>query len=93
SQGGKNFSGGQRQRLTIARALVKEAGLLILDDALSALDFATEARIRSTLAQKSASVLLVSQRLASVLEADQIIVLNYGQVEAVGKHDELLAQS
>lgn len=93
SQGGRNFSGGQRQRLTIARALVKDAGLLILDDALSALDFATEARIRSQLAQKPATVLLVSQRLASVLDADQIIVLNYGQVEAVGHHEELLETS
>ena len=89
-QGGRNLSGGQRQRLAIARALVKDAEILILDDAASALDYATDAALRRALSSLSATVFVVSQRIASVRHADKILVMDDGRVTAVGKHDELL---
>ena len=91
--GGQNFSGGQRQRLTIARALVRQADILILDDASSALDFATDAALRQSLRNLSyrPTVLIVSQRTASIRHADQILVLEDGEAVGCGTHDELLA--
>ena len=90
-QGGRNLSGGQRQRLTIARALVRDPEILILDDSASALDFATDARLRRALKERkrSAAVFLVSQRAATVRQADKIIVLDDGQVAGIGSHEEL----
>ena len=90
-QGGRNLSGGQRQRLTIARALVRDPEILILDDSASALDFATDARLRRALRErkKGAAVFLVSQRAATVRQADKIIVLDDGKVAGIGPHDAL----
>lgn len=90
--GGKNFSGGQRQRLTIARALVKKPEILILDDSASALDFATDAALRRALREMDGktTVFVVSQRAASVMHADHIIVLDDGKVVGQGKHEVLL---
>lgn len=90
--GGKNFSGGQRQRLTIARALVGSPRLVLLDDSASALDFATDARLRAalrTLAPKTAS-LVVSQRVSAVMGADQVLVLDHGRVAGLGTHKDLV---
>lgn len=91
-QHGKNLSGGQRQRLTIARALVKKAKVLILDDSASALDFATDAALRSALRSLpwQPTVFIVSQRTASIMHADNILVMDDGKLVAQGKHDELL---
>ncbi len=92
--GGKNFSGGQRQRLTIARALVCDPDILILDDSASALDFATDAALRRALGElKDKTVFIVSQRASSVMNADKIIVLDDGECVAMGRHDELLTAS
>lgn len=91
-QEGRNLSGGQKQRLTIARALVKQAPLLILDDSDIALDLATGARLRQALASlKDVTKILVSQRASSIMQADQILVLDDGKLVASGKHEELLA--
>lgn len=91
SQNGKNFSGGQKQRLTIARALVRKPQILILDDSSSALDYVTDANLRRDIKQlKNTTVFVVSQRTASIMDADQIIVLDDGQVVGKGTHDELL---
>lgn len=92
-QGGKNLSGGQRQRLTIARAIVKKPNILILDDSASALDFATDAKLRMAIRdmENRATVFIVSQRAASIMYADKIIVLDDGQVVGMGTHEELLA--
>ena len=94
-QGGKNYSGGQRQRLTIARALVKNAPILILDDAASALDFATERRLREALRDLPARplVITVSQRASSVAACDRILVLEDGRVSAIGDHETLLQKN
>lgn len=90
-QGGKNLSGGQRQRLTIARALVKKPEILILDDSSSALDFATDAKLRKAIASiKDTSVIIVSQRTSSIKHADVIAVLDDGRLAGLGTHGELL---
>ena len=91
-QGGKNFSGGQRQRLTIARALVKKPEILILDDSASALDYATDANLRKSLKELnySPTVFIVSQRTSSIRHADKIIVLDGGKAVGIGTHDELM---
>ncbi len=91
-QGGKNLSGGQRQRLTIARAVVKKPEILILDDSASALDYATDAALRKSIRQmkNNPTVFIVSQRAASLMYADKIIVLDDGNVAGIGTHDELL---
>lgn len=91
-QGGKNFSGGQKQRLTIARALVTKPEILILDDSSSALDFATDAALRQALKDetKDMTVLMVSQRASSIKNADKIIVLDNGEIAGIGTHDYLL---
>ena len=90
-QGGKNFSGGQRQRLTIARALVKKPEILILDDSASALDFATDARLRKALREQTQkmTVFIVSQRASAIRHADQILVLDDGRLAGKGTHEEL----
>ncbi len=92
AQGGGNFSGGQRQRLTIARALVKDPEILILDDSASALDFATDANLRMAIKElpSNPTVFVVSQRTASVMNADKIIVLDDGEPVGIGTHEELL---
>ncbi|KGF04817.1 ABC transporter ATP-binding protein [Actinomyces urogenitalis] len=91
-QGGVNFSGGQRQRLAIARALVRPAGVYIFDDSFSALDYATDARLRAGLpeATDGATLLVVAQRVASIRGADQIVVLDEGHVVGIGRHEELM---
>ena len=93
-QGGVNFSGGQRQRLTIARALVRKPSILILDDSASALDYATDASLRKAIRNmpNAPTTFIVSQRAASVRYADQILVLDDGQVAGIGTHEELLAR-
>jgi ATP-binding cassette, subfamily B, multidrug efflux pump len=92
-QGGTNVSGGQRQRLSIARALVKRPCLYLFDDCFSALDAATDARLRAALkaATRDAAVVIVAQRVSTVMHADQIIVLDDGHVAGLGRHEELLA--
>lgn len=92
-QGGKNFSGGQRQRLTIARALVKKPDILILDDSASALDYATDAALRKGIREnlRGTTLFIVSQRTSSLLQSDRIIVLDDGAVAGIGTHEELLA--
>ena len=92
AQGGRNFSGGQRQRLTIARALVRKPKILILDDSASALDYATDARLRSAIREMKERpvVFVVSQRTASIRHADKIIVLEDGEAVGIGAHEELL---
>ena len=91
-QGGRNLSGGQRQRLTIARALVKNPDILILDDSASALDFATDAKLRVALATiaKDKTIFIVSQRTSSIQHANQILVLEDGEAVGMGTHAQLL---
>lgn len=91
-QGGKNLSGGQRQRLAIARALIKQPEILILDDSSSALDYATDAKLRKALGEldKSMTTFIVSQRAASIIHSDKIIVLNDGKMVGYGPHKELI---
>ena len=91
-EGGKNLSGGQRQRFTIARALVGKPDILILDDSSSALDYATDAKLRKAISNLdyNPTVFIVSQRTASIAHADKIIVLDDGKIVGIGKHDELL---
>ena len=93
--GGRNFSGGQRQRLTMARALYKAADLYVFDDSFSALDYATDAAIRNNLTTYvgSAAVLIVAQRIATIRHADQILVLDRGEIVARGPHDQLVRTS
>ncbi|NEW62256.1 ATP-binding cassette domain-containing protein [Granulicatella sp. zg-ZJ] len=92
SQGGTNFSGGQRQRLAIARALARKPEILIFDDSFSALDYKTDRMLRETLAKQTASMtkLIVAQRISTIMDADQIIVLDKGQVVGKGTHEQLL---
>lgn len=93
TQGGKNLSGGQKQRLTIARALVRKPEILVLDDSASALDYATDAKLRRALREmkEKLTVFIVSQRAASIMHADQIVVLDDGRIAGIGRHKELLA--
>jgi len=92
AQGGTNVSGGQRQRLAIARALLRDAGVFIFDDSFSALDLATEARLRAALAPRlaRATVIVVAQRIASIRRADQILVLDGGRLVGAGSHAQLM---
>ena len=95
AQGGKNLSGGQKQRLTIARAIVRKPDILILDDSASALDFATDAKLRAAVKnmENDMTVIIVSQRAASIMYADKIIVMDDGAVAGIGTHEELLADN
>jgi ATP-binding cassette subfamily B protein len=95
AQGGTNVSGGQRQRLAIARALVRDPAILILDEATSALDYATEAALNATLLEvaKNRTVITVTHRLSAVATAHQLVVLDKGRVVERGTHDELLARA
>lgn len=92
AQGGKNVSGGQRQRLSIARTLMKKPDVLIFDDSFSALDFKTDSKLRKELKKvtKDATVLIVAQRVSTIMDADKIICLNEGEIVGIGKHKELL---
>ena len=93
SQGGVNFSGGQRQRLAIARALIRKPAIYVFDDSFSALDFKTDALLRRALKQetKDAAVLIVAQRVSTIMDAEQIIVLEDGKIAGSGTHTELMA--
>ena len=92
SQGGTNFSGGQKQRLAIARALMKRADLYLFDDSFSALDFKTDAALRKALADetKNAAVLIIAQRISTIMNAEQIVVLENGRIAGIGRHDALM---
>ena len=92
SQGGANVSGGQKQRLSIARAIAKHPDVYIFDDSFSALDYKTDATLRAELKEKTAesTVMIVAQRISTILHADQIIVLEDGQIVGKGTHKELL---
>ena len=94
SEGGSNFSGGQRQRLAIARAIVRRPKVYLFDDSFSALDYATDKKLRGELKSVTAdaAVIVVAQRISSVIDADNIIVLNNGAIEDMGTHDELIAR-
>jgi ATP-binding cassette subfamily B protein len=93
SQGGTNVSGGQRQRLAIARALVKRPDIYVFDDSFSALDFRTDARLRAALARElgGATVIIVAQRVGTILRADRIVVLENGGIAGIGTHAQLMA--
>ncbi|MDO7881527.1 ABC transporter ATP-binding protein [Salinibacterium soli] len=95
AQGGTNVSGGQRQRLAIARALVKRSEILVFDDSFSALDTATDSRLRAALAkaERATTMIIVAQRVSTIVDADQILVLEDGEIVGRGTHDELLASN
>jgi ATP-binding cassette subfamily B protein len=95
TQGGTNVSGGQRQRLAIARALVKRAGILIFDDSFSALDFGTDARLRAALDREMgwATRIIVAQRVGTIMKADRILVMDAGRIVGSGTHTELLGSN
>jgi ATP-binding cassette subfamily B protein len=92
AQGGTNVSGGQKQRLSIARAIIRKPEIYIFDDSFSALDFKTDAALRKALKKETrdATVLIVAQRVSSIMDADRIVVLNEGKIVGIGKHRELL---
>ena len=92
AQGGTNFSGGQRQRLAIARALIRKPQIYILDDSFSALDYTTDAKLRNALHTYAAhsTLIVIAQRVSTILAADQIVVLDEGKVVGVGTHKELM---
>ena len=92
AQGGTNFSGGQKQRLSIARALIKDASVFIFDDSFSALDFATDQKLRKAMQENlvDATIIIVAQRVNTIIEADQILVLDQGEIVGKGTHKELL---
>ena len=94
-QNGRNFSGGQKQRLTIARALIKKPKILILDDSTSALDMTTDAKLRRVLQEELTGIttITIAQRIDSLRSCDQIVVLNAGCLDAIGTHETLLATS
>jgi len=91
-QGGVNFSGGQKQRLSIARTLVRKPKIYIFDDSFSALDFKTDSNLRSAMKEqvKDATVFIVAQRIGTIMHADKILVLQEGRIVGLGKHKELL---
>jgi ATP-binding cassette subfamily B protein len=93
TQGGTNLSGGQRQRISIARAIVKRPAIYLFDDCFSALDAATDAKLRAALRSETgrATVLIVAQRVSTILHADMIIVLDDGRIVGMGRHEELMA--
>ncbi|MBA2682718.1 MAG: ABC transporter ATP-binding protein, partial [Ktedonobacteraceae bacterium] len=95
AQGGANVSGGQKQRLSIARALIRQPEIYLFDDSFSALDFKTDARLRAALKQetRNSTVFIVSQRVSTVMDADQIIVLDEGRIAGIGTHRELMSSS
>jgi len=95
TQGGTNVSGGQRQRLAIARALVKRAGVVVFDDSFSALDFSTDARLRAAIGRELgwATVIIVAQRIGTIMNADRILVMDAGRIVGIGTHAELLASN
>jgi ATP-binding cassette, subfamily B, multidrug efflux pump len=95
AQGGTNVSGGQKQRLSIARALVRKPEIYIFDDSFSALDFKTDAKLRAALKGETgdSTVLIVAQRVSTIMDADQIIVLDNGEINGIGKHKELMESS
>ncbi len=95
AQGGTNLSGGQKQRLSIARALVRRPEIYIFDDSFSALDYATDARLRTALRRETtnATVLIVAQRVSTIIDADQIVVLDEGHMVDIGMHRELMDRS
>ena len=92
AQGGNNVSGGQKQRLSIARAIAKNPNIFIFDDSFSALDLKTDANLRQSLSEmtKGKTVIIVAQRISTILNADQIIVLEEGKIVGIGKHEELM---
>ena len=92
AQGGSNVSGGQKQRLSIARAIAKQPKIFLFDDSFSALDYKTDTALRRALNEnvKDAVVIIVAQRISTILHADQIIVLNDGQIDGIGTHEQLL---
>ncbi len=94
-QGGDNFSGGQKQRLTIARALLKSPKIIILDDSTSAVDMATDAKIQRVFKEelKDVTTIIIAQRVSSIQHADRVLVMNEGEIESMGKHEELLVSS
>jgi ATP-binding cassette subfamily B protein len=91
-QGGVNFSGGQKQRISIARAVVRNPEILILDDSTSAVDVATEVRIKDSLKKYASGLtcLLIAQRITSIMDTDKIVVLDHGEVAGLGRHEDLL---
>jgi len=94
-QGGTNVSGGQKQRLCIARAILRKPKVLILDDSTSAVDTATDAKIRAALkeALPGSTKLIIAQRISSVMDADMILVLDDGKISGIGTHDQLMASN
>jgi ATP-binding cassette, subfamily B, multidrug efflux pump len=95
SQGGSNISGGQKQRLSIARALMKKPEIFLFDDSFSALDFKTDSALRKALNERieKSTIIIVAQRVSSIMNAEQIIVLDEGKIVGIGTHKELLQNS